>query len=139
MADFVEELVPPKHTCSTCDAQFSSRNKLFKHVALKTCAEAATMVADDLSGLVLYACGGRDRGITLNSCERLDLGGGDAGATWTSIAELQSPRGSHVVCAVEGKVYALGGGGVHSNLAVCEVTYIVDDYIDIVPAFLTSL
>ncbi|CAM9221378.1 unnamed protein product [Ectocarpus fasciculatus] len=110
-------------TCNKCSGSFESRNKLFKHV--KTCgdepaaAPAPAIAAAPLvvaPGTYLYVTGGRYRGRTLSSVERyrpLDN-------VWERCPSLQEGRGSHGCAAVNGTLFAIGGGGFHSNLASCE-------------------
>ena len=70
----------------------------------------------------LYALGGRCRGRTLGSCERLSFKTGE----WTMCEYLSEQRGSHCAAAVrspdsgETTLYCLGGGGFRSNLATAE-------------------
>jgi len=107
-------------TCDICQTVFESRNKLMKHINFKLCVNSGDVPQDDLSNCILYAIGGRDRGITLNSCEKLIMNYEGYG-TWEAIPAMEYPRGSHACTTVNGKIIALGGGGVESNLAVCEI------------------
>lgn len=106
-------------SCRDCGEEFLSRNRLFKHVGMKTCLKKAAEKEDlGQMGVTIYAVGGRNRGITLSSCERL-VGGADH---WEDVTALTSPRGSHGVGAsADGRIFAMGGGGLETNLAVCEV------------------
>lgn len=113
--------------CTRCNDSFSSRNKLFKHV--KECGEEAVTSAESrpaappvvapLScppGTFLYATGGRHRGRTLSTVERYR----PLENVWERCPSLQEGRGSHSCASINGIIYAIGGGGFHSNLANCE-------------------
>ncbi len=71
----------------------------------------------------LYAVAGRNRGETLGTAERMlipdDLSIAPSGWEWCPM--LQEPRGSHGAASIDGKVYAIAGGGMKSNLTSCEV------------------
>jgi hypothetical protein len=71
----------------------------------------------------LYAVAGRNRGETLGTSERMlipdDLNTAPSGWEWCPM--LQEPRGSHGAASIDGKVYAIAGGGMKSNLTSCEI------------------
>lgn len=67
----------------------------------------------------LYAVGGRFRGWTLRSCERLPLAALESG--WQAEAKLLEHRGSLGLAACGSRLLAVAGGGLRSNLATCEV------------------
>ena len=101
--------------CTICGCDFPSRNKLFKH--LKLCTGTTTPPPPPSKGRAfIYSIGGRVRGQTLHSCERLQIGS----ATWEKTEPLLEARGSHGACSVGNKIYAIGGGGFRSNLSTCE-------------------
>ena len=60
----------------------------------------------------IYCVGGRNRGQTVGVVERLCL----ETLTWSRAPRLNAPRGSHGVAAAGNVVFAVGGGGVRSNL-----------------------
>jgi hypothetical protein len=60
----------------------------------------------------VYCVGGRNRGQTVGVVERLCL----ETLTWSRAPRLNAPRGSHGVAAAGNVVFAVGGGGVRSNL-----------------------
>lgn len=66
----------------------------------------------------LYLVGGRFRGWTLRSCERLSLAHPDRG--WEVCEPLLENRGSHGLAACGSTLLAVGGGGRSSNLLSCE-------------------
>lgn len=72
---------------------------------------------------VIYVTGGRLRGKTLGSVEKFSFSTGK----WELCVPLLENRGSHGAIAVCGKIYALGGGGFHSNLATCEAFDVHDN------------
>jgi N-acetylneuraminic acid mutarotase len=125
MADFVgakDEKSESVTECSICGSSFASRNKMFKH--LKTgCHDADVLKEkDSLANLVFYATGGRQRGITLGSCERMILDSNGNGS-WEAIESMTDYRGSHGCATVNGCLYILGGGGAGAklNLATTEM------------------
>ena len=60
----------------------------------------------------VYCVGGRNRGHTVGVVERLCL----ETLTWSRAPRLNEPRGSHGVAAAGTALFAVGGGGVRSNL-----------------------
>ena len=106
----------PIHICSRCNTQFSSRNKLCRHLKIAKCQ--SDNLLDDTSGLRLYVIGGRHRNKTLASCEYYSFAEG----CWKIGPELQEHRGSHGATTVQGTstIYTLSGGGMHGNLLSCE-------------------
>lgn len=64
----------------------------------------------------IYVIGGRLRGKTLTNVERFNL----TTYTWEKCANLKENRGSHGAGVLNGTVYAVGGGGLRSNLRSCE-------------------
>ena len=106
----------PIHICSRCNTQFSSRNKLFRHLKIAKCQ--SDNLLDDTSGLRRYVIGGRHRNKTLASCEYYSFAEG----CWKIGPELQEHRGSHGATTVQGTstIYTLSGGGMHGNLLSCE-------------------
>ena len=60
----------------------------------------------------VYCVGGRNRGHTVGVVERLCL----ETFTWSRAPRLNEPRGSHGVAAAGTALFAVGGGGVRSNL-----------------------
>ena len=102
--------------CTICGCDFPSRNKLFKH--LKLCTGTTTPPPPPSKGRAfIYSIGGRVRGQTLHSCERLQIGS----ATWEKTEPLLEARGSHGACSVGNKIYAIGGHGGNSFLSSVEV------------------
>ena len=72
---------------------------------------------DGGSSAYVYCVGGRNRGQTVGVVERLCL----RTLTWTRAPRLNEPRGSHGVAAAGNAVFAVGGGGVRSNLHDAEM------------------
>jgi hypothetical protein len=114
--------------CEKCSELFESRNKLFKHIKKCLVSSSAAVVTDPeptraispleaSPGTFLYVTGGRFRGRTLTSVERYK----PSENVWEKCPSLQEGRGSHGAAGINGKLYAIGGGGFHSNLASCEV------------------
>jgi hypothetical protein len=60
--------------------------------------------------------GGRLRGRTLAKVERFHF----QSQQWETMPYLQEPRGSHGAVLCGGALYAVAGGGLHSNLVTCE-------------------
>ena len=67
----------------------------------------------------LYVLGGRLRGKTLISCERLNLQGITDKSQWECAPALMDHRGSHGSASLDGKndIYVVGGGGLRANLS----------------------
>jgi hypothetical protein len=110
-------------TCFKCGTtNFSSRNKLFNH--LKFCSlnrnpenepiidEEAFLQTHRDQSYYLVATGGRIRGKTLINAEIYNF----LDKKWISLPNMQFHRGSHGCAAIGENLYALGGGGLHSNL-----------------------
>ncbi len=117
-------------SCSICNEEFDSRNKLFKHLAIcrvidgnKRDADNTTIskyLEDNKDGdIYLYVLGGRLRGRTLRTCERYSF----RMNKWEETIHLEENRGSHTAAGIvnKGLVYVLGGGGMQSNLNSGEV------------------
>ena len=66
--------------------------------------------------IFIYVIGGRDRGRTLGVCERFSL----TKQEWERCPLLNEPRGSHGAACIGNVLYAVGGGGLRSNLASVE-------------------
>jgi hypothetical protein len=64
----------------------------------------------------VYSIGGRDRGKTLGYVERFCV----QTQTWETCEHMLVQRGSHGCAALNGRVYAMAGGGVDSNLVSAE-------------------
>ena len=124
--------------CSNCKKIFPSRNKLFKH--LNQCNDGKEIesilpkqnneVSQELTfsaivpsleesniRSVLFVTGGRIRGRTLSCTERYDY----TRNCWIQCPNMLEARGSHGASALGEKIFIIGGGGLHSNLASCEV------------------
>ena len=69
----------------------------------------------------VYCVGGRNRGHTVGVVERLCL----ETLTWSRAPRLNEPRGSHGVAAAGTALFAVGGGGVRSNLHDAEALRVV--------------
>ena len=119
------------------------------HVALACTAEIAVDEAEEREEVVrgsplldeaapfLYCLGGRLRGRTLVSCERINLttckaaplpeadapASSAAAGEWESVRGLSEHRGSHGAASLgqQGLVMAVGGGGMRANLSSTEV------------------
>ena len=108
--------------CLLCNENFSSRNKLFKHIP--NCSRNAGTTAEnevvgasyDLSDKYIYVTGGRCRGRTLGSVERFSLHRG----IWETCPRMLENRGSHGAAGCGSRLFAFGGGGFDNNLATCE-------------------
>mmetsp|Transcript_14448 Transcript_14448/g.21718 ORF Transcript_14448/g.21718 Transcript_14448/m.21718 type:complete len:368 (-) Transcript_14448:139-1242(-) len=113
------------HVCSRCSTSFTSRNKLFKHLrdcgsSHETGKKPKPQLLNDSnipSNVRVYVVGGRLRGRTLSAVQRLSIGSGE----WVSETPMLENRGSHGAVFLNGMLYAIGGGGLHSNLSTCEV------------------
>lgn len=109
--------------CQICNNTFESRNKLFKHV--RVCSTGAAVTQTTSFGhkdvgrdteLYLYVVGGRQRGRTLKSVERYSF----SSKEWQECPQMLENRGSHGAGSAAGLLYAVGGGGMRSNLSSCE-------------------
>ena len=119
------------HQCLHCMTIFESRNKLFKHLSLcfndsKRQKDSEEVAKDeekeDVSTFDLFIIGGRNRGKTLKTCEKLNLGARSEAQEWARVpAYLINNRGSHGTTVLGKKIYAMGGGGIKSNLGTLEV------------------
>jgi hypothetical protein len=66
----------------------------------------------------LYIIGGRVRGNTVTVVERLNI---EAGA-WENAPPMKEARGNlGAACTTDGRVVAIGGNGLKTNLASCEI------------------
>lgn len=84
----------------------------------------------------LYVFGGRFRGRTLTTCERLDLDGaldGGNGGGWERVPNMRENRGSHGAGFLPGSadgvtrlplVVCVGGGGLEANHSSCEALHV---------------
>eukprot|EP00961_Rhodomonas_salina_P103890 1397909-Rhodomonas_salina.2 len=68
-------------------------------------------------GAFLYVIGGRDRGKTLGLVERFSF----KDQLWETCPHMLIQRGSHGAATLSNRVFALAGGGIHSNLSSSEV------------------
>jgi hypothetical protein len=122
--------------CSICHEIFSSRNRLFKH--LPTCPkqeilqspqleEPRTKVqkihdenqaeaVENIENVFVYVVGGRLRGRTLTAVHKYSV----KNNVWELCQPMLENRGSHGAVFLNGILYAIGGGGLHSNLSTCE-------------------
>lgn len=73
-------------------------------------------VDDDSTSAYLYVVGGRLRNRTLAKVERFAF----ESQLWETMPYLLEPRGSHGAVLCCGALYAVAGGGLHSNLVTCE-------------------
>jgi hypothetical protein len=120
-------------SCDKCADTFPSRNKLFRHVRLfhgeevtsSSCTELLSdnrevedvLEEDTQRDVRLYVIGGRHRNKTLASTEYYSF----REKRWIEGPALNEHRGSHgSVSLSDGTLYALSGGGMHSNLVSCE-------------------
>ncbi len=85
-------------------------------------AEDAKGPTQGHTDLYIYVVGGRDRGRTLGVCERFSL----IKQEWERCPLLNEPRGSHGAASIGGVVFAVGGGGLRSNLATVEAFDAID-------------
>jgi N-acetylneuraminic acid mutarotase len=115
----------PDQTCSQCGETFSSRNKLFKHIAtihhesegsIKCSRSVDDVLKTEKGDVYLYVIGGRYRGKTLGCSERYSLRKG----IWETDTSMSCNRGSHGCVACKDSIYAIGGGGIESNVSSCE-------------------
>ena len=115
--------------CDKCASSFDSRNKLFKHLPFcdkssaiaHASAAASTMVDLDTllacsstADLIVYCIGGRVRGKTLRTMESFSF----RRHSWQNEQHMCENRGSHTAAALsdDGLLFAIGGGGIYSNL-----------------------
>ncbi|KAK3268618.1 hypothetical protein CYMTET_22885 [Cymbomonas tetramitiformis] len=111
------------YDCSVCGASLPSRNKLFAHLRNGACSASPpstreeALAEDAGEERFIYVVGGRNRGRTLCEVERFHISRGQ----WEKCSSLKESRGSHGVAACGGVLYAIGGGGIDSNLASCEM------------------
>jgi N-acetylneuraminic acid mutarotase len=129
-------------TCRECNAVFPSRNALFRHLNSSKCGNIADsrnsrcdlsndnetesscgrtiqerlLTAESSSKSFVVVTGGRLRGKTLLSCERYNV----LQSKWESFTNMLENRGSHGVAVIDRTLYAVGGGGLSSNLSSCE-------------------
>lgn len=66
--------------------------------------------------------GGRLRGKTLQSCERYNV----FQSVWETFTHMLENRGSHGAAVIDRTFYAIGGGGLSTNLSSCEKIVIPD-------------
>ena len=124
MSNFTQDV---KNSCSICNLEFESRNKLFIHLR-KSCGISTNstplqdtpntsfaIVSDNVEAFI-YVLGGRDRGKTLRSIEKFDI----KRRIWEKCAPMLENRGSHGAAVVGTTLYAIGGGGLRSNLCTSE-------------------
>lgn len=126
--------------CRECTAVFPSRNALFRHLNSSKCGNntADTGKSRNDNETALPSCGrtiqerlltvkssqksfvvvtgGRNRGKTLRSCERYNV----LQSQWETFTSMLENRGSHGVAVIDRTLYAVGGGGLSSNLSSCE-------------------
>lgn len=124
--DLLKVCIMSSHSCLRCAEQFQSRNQLFKHVKVCGSTGAAADAApgpavaplplEASAGTCLYVTGGRHRGRTLSTVERYR----PVENIWERCPSLSEGRGSHGCVSLNGVIFAIGGGGFHSNLANCE-------------------
>lgn len=76
----------------------------------------SAQVDDDTTSAYLYVVGGRLRNRTLAKVERFVF----ESQLWETMPYLLEPRGSHGAVLCGGALYAVAGGGLHSNLVTCE-------------------
>jgi hypothetical protein len=100
--------------CMKCLSNFSSRNKLFKHIQI--CGSnnpidiivcLSNMTNFSIYDAYIYVLGGRIRGKTLGSTERFNV----ISKKWEICAPMLENRGSHCTVAVGSNIYVFGGGG----------------------------
>lgn len=122
--------------CNNCKTSFASRNKLFKHLqqcllasdeqSLKRLrgSECSTIVVDaglvdfEMYDVYIYVLGGRIRGKTLGTVERFHINK----QLWELCPSMIENRGSHCAAVLDqNELYAIAGGGFHSNLSSCEM------------------
>jgi hypothetical protein len=78
--------------------------------------QTPVQVDDDTTSAYLYVVGGRLRNRTLAKVERFVF----ESRLWETMPYLLEPRGSHGAVLCGGALYAVAGGGLHSNLVTCE-------------------
>jgi hypothetical protein len=119
--------------CSLCNEVFSSRNRLFKH--LRSCPEKELVQSseepkskvqklhenqattpENIDNVFVYVVGGRLRGRTLTGVHKYSV----KNNAWELCQPMLENRGSHGAVFLNGILYAIGGGGLHSNLSTCE-------------------
>ena len=104
--------------CNKCSLQFSSRNKLFKHI--RVCGQSDQVKksrqtisfsfeenhsqTEDKANCIVYVLGGRLRGRTLSAVHCYSV----QSQEWSVSVPMRENRGSHGAACVDGVIFSIG-------------------------------